>query len=223
VTFAAVGLDAEGNPVALAAVWSLEGSPPSGSISTSGTLTPGKAGDYRIVASASGLTGTAGVKVIAGKLASASVSPASANLKIGETASFTASVEDSNGNRIDRPAVRWSVQGGLGTISTEGVLTADEAGSGSVVAEISDGSVTLTAEAAVTVAGSKPPVGPVHPPGPVVGGPGLVHLGIVIAILSAIATAAGGVHLMRRRRPSTCPTCRNEHTSSTPCYYQVWR
>jgi len=77
------------------------------------------------------------VQVIPGVPASISLSPASASLLIGGSAQFYANVSDRFGNEISNAAgVLWSVQGGIGTVSQNGLFSATSKGIGNVKAEV---------------------------------------------------------------------------------------
>ena len=82
--------------------------------------------------------------------------PASATLGIGDNASFTATLYI-NGAPASDPAVAWSTNGGVGTITQGGVFTATSAGAGEVAAAYTNINETITATAEVTVTSSPPP------------------------------------------------------------------
>jgi len=95
-----------------------------------------------------GLFEDAGVNILAGPVEGVHVSPASASVVVGGAAQFSAEVEDMYGNIVPGAEISWSVQGGIGTISGTGLLTAGlVAGTGTVEASSSG----IVGVAAVTV------------------------------------------------------------------------
>ncbi len=75
------------------------------------------------------------------------VSPASANLQVGHTQQFTATVTNST------QGVTWTATSTIGTVSATGLFTATAAGSGTVTAtSIQDTSVSDSAQVTVTAA-----------------------------------------------------------------------
>lgn len=73
------------------------------------------------------------------------ITPSAASLSVGESQAFSATAKNIFGTAIATD-ITWSVTGGIGTISADGVLTATTAGSGSVSATAAGvtGSVQVT-------------------------------------------------------------------------------
>lgn len=121
--YTAVGKDAGGNTVAITPVWSAAGG---GTISSTGLFTAGTLpGTYSntVMARSGGIAGHATVTVVAGPLASISVTPNPALLPVGTTQQLTAVGRDVAGNPVPITPV-WSVVAGGGTVSATGLFTA---------------------------------------------------------------------------------------------------
>ncbi len=122
-----------------------------------GLFTPNHVGTTNITASLGGLTSSPSiVTVTAGPLATLTVAPDTANLTADQTQQFTVTGADANGNAVPTGTVTWSVQGGIGTISTAGLFAATTVGNGTVTATsgaISDvsGNITITPGALATL------------------------------------------------------------------------
>ncbi|MCM3389121.1 S-layer homology domain-containing protein [Ureibacillus chungkukjangi] len=56
----------------------------------------------------------------------------------GTTATYTVTAKDASGNGLiyDASMVKWSVEGGLGTIKSNGIFTAEKEGSGNIIATL---------------------------------------------------------------------------------------
>ncbi|MHB8586596.1 MAG: PKD domain-containing protein [Thermoplasmatota archaeon] len=145
--FTAQGVDQYGNAVTLAGpiTWTTS----AGSITSAGVFTaPTTVGTDTITAtdSATGISGSQTVTVVAGKLVSIGVSPSTTTVGAGKTVSFTATGADAYGNPVTLTSVKWGMTSG--TISQTGVLTAPTTvGSGTVVADANG----YTASASFTV------------------------------------------------------------------------
>ena len=150
--FTAVGLDADGNTVAIAPAWSVVAS--GGSISGGGLFTAGTvAGTFTgtVRATSGAISGAATVVVNAGALATMTVTPNPASLAIGGTQQFTAVGRDANGNAIAIAPV-WTVAAGGGVVDGAGVFTAGTvAGTFANTVRATSGAVSGTATVVVTV------------------------------------------------------------------------
>jgi hypothetical protein len=82
------------------------------------------------------------VSVVPGPLASIDVTPSTATTYVGNTMAFLAAGHDAYGHKVT-PAVAWSVEGGIGSVTPNGAFTAAAMGSGRVIA--SAGSIADTA------------------------------------------------------------------------------
>ncbi|MEP6591401.1 MAG: hypothetical protein ABJC19_09485, partial [Gemmatimonadota bacterium] len=122
--FTATGRDANGSPVAITPVWTVEVG--GGTINGTGLFTAGTtAGTFTnsVTATVAGVAGSASVTVTAGALTSISVTPNPVTLAIGATQQFTATGRDASGNVIAMVPV-WSVVAGGGTINGTGLFSA---------------------------------------------------------------------------------------------------
>lgn len=120
-TFTATARDAYGNVNATAAIsWTTD----AGAITGGGVLTAQTTpATGRVVTAATGaLSATAAVDVHPGPVATVTVSPATATLRLNQTATFAATARDAHGNANATPAVAWSATGG--SITGGGIFTA---------------------------------------------------------------------------------------------------
>jgi len=124
--YTAVGKDISGNVVTITPTWSIAAG--GGAISATGVFTAGTTpGTFtNTIKAASGvISGTATVTVVAGPLASITVTPNPVSLAIGAQQQFTAVGKDASGNVIAITPV-WSVINGGGTIiAPTGLFTAN--------------------------------------------------------------------------------------------------
>ena len=128
------------------------------SVNTSGLVTAAGNGMATITATSGTASGTAAVTVEQVPTA-VSVTPESATLaSLGETAQFTAAVQDANGNAVAGAEVSWaSGDGAVATVDANGLVTAVANGTATITATSGSlsgsGAVTVAQEAAaVTVA-----------------------------------------------------------------------
>ncbi len=122
--FDAVGVDAGGNPVAFTATWTVENG--GGTIAGDGLFTAGgSTGTFNntVRASSGGLSGFATVTVIAGPLATITVTPNPETLAANSASQFTATGEDADGNTVTFTPT-WTVVNGGGAIDSNGLFTA---------------------------------------------------------------------------------------------------
>ena len=116
-------------------------------VSSSGVVTGVAVGTARITATSEGKTGTADVTVTPVAVASVRISPATADLMVGQTAPLAAVATDAAGNVISGRPVLWtSGAPSVATVSAAGVVTAVGAGSAVIFAAIDGktGSATVT-------------------------------------------------------------------------------
>lgn len=126
--FTATGRDANANVVAVTPTWSVVGG--GGTIGSTGLFTAGNTvGVFAgtVVATVGVLSGNADVTVIAGPLASITVTPNPATLNVLTTRQFVAVGRDASNNILPITPV-WSVVSGGGTIGLGGLFTAGNAG-----------------------------------------------------------------------------------------------
>lgn len=121
--FVAVARDAEGVVTTVSPVWAASAG---GTISATGLFTAGNtAGVYtnNVSATANGLTGTATVTVVAGPLATITVTPNPDTTEVLTTQQFVAVGRDA-GNNVLTITPTWSVTNGGGAIDAAGLFTA---------------------------------------------------------------------------------------------------
>jgi len=77
------------------------------------------------------------IDLLPGEIAKVALSPSSAQLVVGDTLGFTAITTDEFGNKVEGARLFWSTSGGVGSINTNGLFTATNAGAGAVRADVS--------------------------------------------------------------------------------------
>jgi outer membrane protein assembly factor BamB len=106
------------------------------------------AGSGAVTVTCQALTVEVPVEVVSGGLGSLSISPRELAVVVGGTAQFTVSCYDVYGNEMVGVNLEFSVEGGIGTVSSSGLFTAGiAAGTGKVV--VRNG--TVSCEADITV------------------------------------------------------------------------
>jgi hypothetical protein len=127
----AVGYDAFGNPVLTQPVWQItEGM---GTMAPDGLLTAQKAGEGRVVVTLGHLAAVLPLQVERGEVAMLRIDPAQTRVASGLQQQFTLQGFDRGGNQVPVTGT-WEVRGNIGTIDTNGLLTASLAETGMVVA-----------------------------------------------------------------------------------------
>ena len=124
------GFDAFHNEVPVQATWQVtEGL---GSISTNGEFVANQARSGQVSAMVDEFTASVSITVQPGPLARITVSPEQIQLAAGESTQVSVSGADAHGNALTVQP-RWQPLVGIGTISREGLFTAQKAGSGQLV------------------------------------------------------------------------------------------
>lgn len=149
----AVPRDADGNPVeGMPVFWASE-NPDVASVSVSGVVTGVSAGAVRIAASAGGRSGTADLTVVPPPVASVSVDPPTATLRVRQSAQLSATPRDAAGNPLPGRPVSWSSDDPeVATVDGSGLVTARRPGG----ANISATSEAASGSAAITVTAGPP-------------------------------------------------------------------
>ena len=120
--FVAVGRDAGNNVVPITPTWSVAAG--GGSINSTGLLTAGTTpGAFPVTATAGGRSGFATATIVAGAVASITVTPNPRTLTPSQTQQFTAVARDAGNNVVPITPV-WTVVNGGGAISGSGLFTA---------------------------------------------------------------------------------------------------
>jgi hypothetical protein len=205
--------DAKGNVVPKAQIeWASTG----GAVSSVGMFTPALAGRVTIFANASGVSGSATVTVLPGRLATLEVRPAFVKLRVGEKVKFSATPNDSKGNAVTDVEILWSVEGRAGTVDEDGEFSGNSAGRVKVVVEASQGRVVRYAEAVAEVEAQ-----------PLIGGGSAAHWGLAAGGIAAVLAVAL-LGLAVRRRPEAAGKGKGYRgtgaraTSANDDFY-VWR
>ena len=147
--FTAICYDQYGAPISdVSVIWSSENETV-GTIDTSGLFTAIEEGATTITASANGISGTATVTVTPAPrvLTTVDVSPATADIAVGETEQFTATCYDQNGEVMPDVSVTWSSSNeAVGTMTAGGIFTAHSEGATTVTASAEgvSGSASVT-------------------------------------------------------------------------------
>ena len=149
--YTAIGQDADGNVVAISPVWSVVAG--GGSISSTGLFTAGTTAATfanTVRATSGGISGSTTVTVIAGTLATITVTPNPVSLAINATQLFTAVGRDAGSNVVAITPV-WTVVASGGSISSSGLFTAGTtAGTFTNTARATSGAISGSATVTVT-------------------------------------------------------------------------
>lgn len=133
VVLKAVAYDAAGQAIVGRPVVWASGAPQVAKIDTSGTATGLTAGVAVITATSGGQTASATVAVSLVPVATVAVTPGSAALIVGHSASLSAVLTDSRGNVLSGRSVSWSVlDQSIATVTSLGLVTAVGPGTTSV-------------------------------------------------------------------------------------------
>ena len=139
--------DATGTPLSGRAVTWSSSDTTIARVSGSGLVTAIATGSATITATSEGQSGTSSITVTAVPVASVAVTPASAGVQVGQTAQFTATLQDANGNTLSGRVVTWaSSNTGVASVSGGGLATAKAAGTATITAtsEGKSGTSTVT-------------------------------------------------------------------------------
>ena len=157
VTLQAVAYDANGSALSgRSTVWASSDSRIA-TVDASGKVVGVAAGTATISATSGGKTGSATVTVTLLPVAAVVVSPGSATIAAGQTASFSAVATDPNGNTLSGRPLTWSSSStAVAQVSSAGLVTAIAAGSTTITAtaegKTGAAQVVVTAPAPVPVA-----------------------------------------------------------------------
>jgi uncharacterized protein YjdB len=151
--------DANGNPLTGRVVTWTTSAPAVATVSASGLVTGVAPGSATITATSEGKSGSAALTVSSVPVATVTVSPASASIRVGATAQLTATTKDSAGGVLTGRTVTWSTSAAaVATVSASGLVTGVAAGTATITAT-SEGksgasaiTVTVVPVASVTIA-----------------------------------------------------------------------
>ena len=156
VTLGAQTLDAAGNVLAGRVVGWSSSNQNVATVSNTGVVTGVTAGTVTISASSEGQTGVATVQVtsVGGVATTVVVSPAQANLPVGQNVQLSAVVRDANGTVMSTAPVTWSTSSsGRAVVSSTGLVTGVSAGTATITARSgsASGTATINVQALVAV------------------------------------------------------------------------
>jgi uncharacterized protein YjdB len=155
VALQAVAYDASGAQLSGRAVTWATSAPQVATVDASGNVTAVTAGTAIVTGTCEGKTASATITVTVIPVAAVTVTPGSATLTVGQTASLSATATDANGNVLSGRAITWSsANSAIATVSTLGLVKAIGAGT-TTIAATSEGK-SGTAQVIVTAAA--PPV-----------------------------------------------------------------
>jgi uncharacterized protein YjdB len=145
----AIPQDAAGNPLTGRVVTWGTNKPAVATVDGNGLVTAVAAGAATITATSEGQSGAAGLTVSVVPIASVTVSPATANVVVGQTTQLTATPKDASGAALPSRVVTWaSTNSAVATVNGSGLVTAVAAGTATMTATSEGQSGT----AAITVA-----------------------------------------------------------------------
>lgn len=167
LTLSAQGVSATGQPLTGRTVSWSSSAPNVADVNGSGVVTGITAGNAVIFAGIDGVLGWANVTVVPAPVATATVSPSSSTVPIGQTGQLSAELRDAAGNLLAGRVVAWSsTRTSVASVTTAGVVTGVSAGMATITAmsEGQAGTATVTVVASgdrtVTVTPSSATIAP---------------------------------------------------------------
>jgi uncharacterized protein YjdB len=127
------------------------------SVNGSGLVTGVAVGPVTITATSEGQSGSATVTVSVVPVASVAVSPATANVQVGQSAQLTATPRDAGGNALSGRVVTWATSNAaVASVNGSGLVTGAGAGTATITAssEGQSGSAAVAVTATVTNPGT---------------------------------------------------------------------
>ncbi len=147
VQLTATPKDASGNPLTGRAVTWSSSNTAVASVDGNGLVTGGTSGSATITATSEGQSGTSSITVSGVAVSSVTVTPASANLPVGQTVQLTATPKDANGNPLTGRMVTWSSSNtSVASVTSSGLVSGGAAGSATITAtsEGQSGTASIT-------------------------------------------------------------------------------
>ena len=143
-TYSATATDSNGKTIPNVTFTWTSNEPDIASITTAGVATAHTIGTTQILASSSGVTSTAAtlnVILSSQPVASVTLSPTAATIKVGQTQQFTATASDASGSPVTNVNFTWNDSAaGVAILSTTGLATGTSPGM--AIITVSVGSVT---------------------------------------------------------------------------------
>src|SRR5439155_193222 len=157
VQLTATPKDASGNPLTGRAVTWSSSNTAVASVDGNGLVTGGTSGSATITATSEGQSGTSSITVSGVAVSSVTVTPASANLPVGQTVQLTATPKDANGNPLTGRMVTWSSSNNsVASVTSSGLVSGGAAGSATITAtsEGQSGTAAITVTPVTAAAAS---------------------------------------------------------------------
>jgi hypothetical protein len=133
--YTANALDKDGNAVSGVTFTWTSSAPDVATIDSSGIATGKSGGTTQITATAENVTSSPASLRVFPAIASISISPASATIRVNETQQFTAKAKDVNGNDLTGVTFNWSISySGVARIDPNGLVTGVSPGTAFVTA-----------------------------------------------------------------------------------------
>ena len=162
VTLQGIAYDAGGNTLTGRTVVWASSAPQVATVNSSGQVTGVAAGSATVTGTVEGKTGSSAITVTVIPVAAVAVSPGSAALDVGQSASLTAVTTDANGNTLAGRTITWSsANTSVATVTAAGLVKGIGAGTTTINAT-SEGR-TGTAQVVVTAATPTPTPTPTPP------------------------------------------------------------
>ena len=155
VTLQGIAYDATGNTLTGRTVVWATSAPQVATVDASGKVTAVTAGTATITGTVEGKAASAAINVTVIPVSMVTVSPGSAALNVGQSASFIASALDANGNTLTGRAITWtSASTSVATVTAAGLVKAVGAGTTTITATCEG--KTGTAQVVVTAPAPTP-------------------------------------------------------------------
>ena len=156
VALQGIAYDAGGNTLTGRTVVWASSAPQVATVNSSGQVTGVAAGSATVTGTVEGKTGSSAITVTVIPVAAVAVSPGSAALDVGQSASLTAVTTDANGNTLTGRTITWSsANTSIATVTAAGLVKGIGAGTTTINAT-SEGK-TGTAQVVVTATTPPPP------------------------------------------------------------------
>ncbi len=135
VQLSATTRDSAGNVLAGRVVTWGSSAPSVATVTSGGLVTGVAAGTATMTATSEGKSGTSAITVTFVPVATVTVTPASANLAVGQTVQLTATPKDANGNTLTGRTITWATSNAsVATVTTSGSVKGVTAGSATITA-----------------------------------------------------------------------------------------
>src|SRR5436190_445427 len=135
VALTATTLDSAGNTLTGRTITWSSSNGAVATVTSGGLVTGVAAGTATMTATSEGKSGTSAITVTFVPVATVTVTPASANLAVGQTVQLTATTRDANGNPLSGRTITWSSSNtAVATVTTSGSVKGVTAGSATITA-----------------------------------------------------------------------------------------